>query len=133
MQQLRFDYRDWLCRVDPRNLVFVDEAGVHLGMTRLHGRALRGERVYDHCPRNTGQNISLLGVLSVDGLIAAMSIPGSVNTDVFITYLHFGAHPPVVEGRNCGHGSPPSSSRRRRSILAHCCGRAPCLPATLFT
>lgn len=73
--------------VDPRNLVFVDESGVNLAMTRRYGRALRGEQVYAERPGNRGENISLLGALSLDGLIATMSIPGSVNTDVFMTYL----------------------------------------------
>lgn len=56
-------------------------------MTRLYGRAPRGERLYDSCPKNQGKNISLIGALSLDGLIATMSIPGSVNTDVFLTYI----------------------------------------------
>lgn len=84
---MRFEYRDWVLSVDPHNLVFVDESGLNLGMTRLYGRAERGERLYDSCPRNRGKNISLIGALSLDGLIATMSIPGSVNTDVFVTYV----------------------------------------------
>jgi transposase len=84
---MRFEYRDWVLGVDPHNLVFVDESGINLGMTRLNGRALCGERLYDCCPKNRGQNISLIGGLSLDGLIATMSIPGSVNTNVFLTYV----------------------------------------------
>ncbi|MBD0270218.1 MAG: IS630 family transposase [Cyanobacteria bacterium Co-bin8] len=87
MVQLRFDYRDWSFTIDPRNLVFVDEAGVNLAMTRLRGRSPRGERAHDSTPRNQGQNVSLLGALSMEGLVATMSISGSVNTDVFVTYL----------------------------------------------
>ena len=56
-------------------------------MTRLRGRAVRGERLYDSCPRNRGSNISLIGALSMDGLIASMSLPGSVNTENFSTYV----------------------------------------------
>ena len=63
---MRFDYRDWALGIDPHNL----------GMTRLRGRAIRGERLYDYCPRNRGSNISLIGALSLDGLIATMSLPG---------------------------------------------------------
>jgi len=87
VQGLRFAYRDWTFTLDPHNLVFVDESGVNLGMTRRYGRAVRGERVYAQRPGNTGQNISILGALSLDGLIATMSIQGSVNTNVFVTYL----------------------------------------------
>lgn len=67
--------------------MFVDETGVHLGFTRLFGRAPQGERVYDSEPGNSGQNISLIGGMSIDGLIATLSIPGSVNTDVFLFYI----------------------------------------------
>lgn len=61
---------------------------MHLGFTRLYGRAPIGERLYDSdAPGDSGQNISLIGGLSLDGLIATMSIVGSVNTDVFLFYI----------------------------------------------
>jgi hypothetical protein len=54
-------------------------------MTRLYGRAPIGERLYDtESPGDCGKNISLIGGISIDGLIATMSIVGSVNTDVFL-------------------------------------------------
>jgi transposase len=84
---MRFDYRDWVLGIEPHNLVFVDESGIHLGMTRLRGRAKSGERLSDCCPRNRGSNISLIGALSLDGLIATMTVPGSVNTDIFVSYV----------------------------------------------
>lgn len=84
---MRFEYRDWVLQIDPHNLVFIDESGINLGMTRLKGRSIRGERLHDSCPRNRGSNISVIGALSMDGLIATMSLPGSVNTEVFCTYI----------------------------------------------
>lgn len=68
--------------------MFVDETGIHLAMTRLYGRAPIGERLYDsEVPRHRGENISLIGGLSIDGLIATMSLVGSVNTEVFLFYI----------------------------------------------
>lgn len=68
--------------------MFIDETGVHLGMTRLYGRAPIGERLYgSEAPGDSGKNISLIGGMSIDGLIATMSIVGSVNTDVFLFYI----------------------------------------------
>lgn len=63
----KFDYRDWVLGVDPHNLIFIDESGINLGMTRSRGRAIRGERLHAGCPRNRGSNISVLGALSIDG------------------------------------------------------------------
>lgn len=84
---MRHEYRRWLERVDIRNLVFVDEAGVNLALTRLYARAVGGERAIDVIPRNAGDNVSLIGALSLDGLVAAMSLKGSVNTSVFLAYV----------------------------------------------
>lgn len=56
-------------------------------MARLRARAVRGERAVGYQPRNTGENVSLLGALSLEGLIATLSIKGSVDTAVFLTYL----------------------------------------------
>ena len=80
---MRFEYRDWVLSIELHNLIFIDESGINLGMTRLRGRSLRGGRLYDSCPRNRGSNISLIGALSEYGLIATMSLQGSVNTEVF--------------------------------------------------
>lgn len=88
VKDLRFAHRRWTLTIDPRNLVFIDETGIHLGMTRTYGRAPIGERLYDsEVPGNRGKNISLIGGMSIDGLIATMSIVGSVNTEVFLFYI----------------------------------------------
>ena len=61
---------------------------MHLGFTRLYGRAPIGERLYDsEPPGDSGKNISLIGAMSIDGLIATMSLVGSVNTEVFLFYI----------------------------------------------
>ena len=44
VQELRHGYRRWLDKIDVRNLVFVDEAGLNLSMSRLFARAQAGER-----------------------------------------------------------------------------------------
>lgn len=87
VRQQRDDYRQWLEQVDVRNLVFIDEAGIHLGMLRLFARAYRGGRAVDAVPRNRGTNVSLIGALSLDGLIASMTLEGSVDTPAFLSYV----------------------------------------------
>ncbi|MBD1862294.1 MULTISPECIES: transposase [Trichocoleus] len=39
------------------------------------------------CKGHRGKNISLIGGMSIDGLIATFTIVGSVNTDVFLFYI----------------------------------------------
>ena len=66
---------------------FIDESGTNIAMTRLYGRAPRGERVVGSTPQNYGQNITLLASLSATGVEAVMTVEGATDGDVFRTYV----------------------------------------------
>ncbi len=76
----------------------MDEAGVNLALTRLYGRAPRGERVIGSIPQNYGANITLLGALGVDGLRAVMTVEGATDADVFRTYVKQVLGPTLAPG-----------------------------------
>jgi len=84
---LRYEFRRWLDTIDVKNLVFIDETGLNLAMTRLYGRCEGGGRVYDDRPSNKGKNITLIGAISDEGLIAAMTFAGSLNTASFLVFI----------------------------------------------
>jgi hypothetical protein len=52
VQAARLAYRESAEDFDLRRLVFVDESGVNIAMTRLYGRAPRGERALGSAPQN---------------------------------------------------------------------------------
>ena len=54
---------------------------------RRYGRGKGGERVYDERPGNPEKNVTLVGVMSDEGLIADMTLPGGLNTPSFLAYL----------------------------------------------
>lgn len=56
-------------------------------MTRLYGRASKGERVGGSVPQNYGQNVTMLGALGTQGLQAVMTVDGATDTEVFRTYV----------------------------------------------
>lgn len=56
-------------------------------MTRLRGRAARGERVHAACPHGRWQTTTLLGALRWDGSTACMAIEGATDTEVFREYV----------------------------------------------
>jgi hypothetical protein len=58
---------------------FIDESGINLAMTRLFGRAPRGERVVDTIPQNDGANVTMIGALSLQGLDAVMTVDGATD------------------------------------------------------
>ena len=74
--------------VSPEDLVFIDEAGSNAAMARRYGRASRGVRVHDAVPVNYGPNLTIIGAVTLRGLEAVMTIPGSTTGAVFLAYLH---------------------------------------------
>lgn len=73
--------------MSPKNLVFVDESGVNLAMTRTYARSRRGTRAFGSAPRNWGDNVTILSALSWRGPLASMYLPGATDGPVFLTYL----------------------------------------------
>lgn len=83
---------------DTGEVVFLDETSTHTSFTRTHGRAPRGERVVGQVPRNHGPNISCLAALSTTGICSALAIPGSVDGEVFQTWLQIDLLPRLAPG-----------------------------------
>ena len=51
-------------KIDPLNLVFLDEMGVRLGLTRSHARYTSGSRLYDFKPFYRGAKVKVVGAIS---------------------------------------------------------------------
>ena len=77
---------------------FLDEAGSTISMTRLYGRAARGERIYEPTPQNYGENITMLACLSADGISAPMTVEGAVDGLVFLEYVKQVLAPTLLTG-----------------------------------
>lgn len=74
-------------KLDPKQLVFVDESGSNIALTRLYGRAIKGKRVKGIVPRNRGKNMTLISCLTLDGLGESLIINGSANGEIFEIYV----------------------------------------------
>lgn len=74
-------------------LVFVDESGITPKMSRTHARAPQGQRAYGSVPFGSWQRLTVLGALSSEGVVAAMSIEAATSTPVFLAYLEQGLVP----------------------------------------
>jgi hypothetical protein len=69
------------------DLIFLDEFGINLAMTRTHARAPLGERVKVTEPFHHGSNISVISALGLQGVCAPMTSEGAVNSEVFELYV----------------------------------------------
>lgn len=98
MRRSRGSYRRAVKRLDLRRLKFIDESGVNLAMTRLYGRAPRGERAVGSAPVNYGSNLTIIGALGATGLSALMSVDGATDGDVFRAYVTEVLSPTLARG-----------------------------------
>ena len=64
-----------LAGIAPEQLVFIDETGIDTRMTRAYGRAARGKRVPGKVPWGHWRRLTVIGALSVDGVVASMTPP----------------------------------------------------------
>jgi transposase len=65
------------------SLIFLDEFGSHLAMTRLRARAPRGVRAETTEPFQRGSNFSTIAALSTRGVHAPCTIAGAFDHEVF--------------------------------------------------
>ena len=56
-------------------------------MTRRYGRGQRGQRVGEGAPAGHWHTRTLLGAITMDGLLASMTVESPTDGDVFLAYL----------------------------------------------
>lgn len=68
-------------------LVFIDESGVNIDLTRRYGRAAGKARVHDYAPLNTPKNTTLVSSVRLDGTTAYEYFQGSLTGEKFLNYV----------------------------------------------
>ncbi len=68
-------------------LHFLDEIGMHLGLTRLYGRATPGERVVEATPGYSGPHYTGVAALTLRGVQAPWVLEGSMDGPAFEAYV----------------------------------------------
>lgn len=56
-------------------------------MSRDYARSEKGERVYENRPFNRSKNITIVGALSLSGLVASMTIPCATTKEIFLAFV----------------------------------------------
>jgi transposase len=65
----------------------LDESGARTNLTRLRGRAQRGERVKASCPAGHWQTLTMISSIRLDGSTACMALEGATDTEAFRAYV----------------------------------------------
>ena len=79
-------------------MIFIDETGANTKLSRLRGRALRGQRVIGKVPHGHWKTTTFVGALRVAGMTAPMVVDGAMNGQVFLAYVQQQLLPTLREG-----------------------------------
>ncbi|HEY0778753.1 MAG TPA: IS630 family transposase [Gemmatirosa sp.] len=83
----------------PEDLVFVDERGIATNMARGYGRAKGGRRARGTVPAGHWQRLTLIGGLSLAGLVACMTVDAAADTDVLVAFTRHVLAPVLKPGQ----------------------------------
>lgn len=87
MQQERFEFWQLVRGILAKDLIFIDESGVNLALTRLYARSPKGQRARGTRPQKRGRNVSLIGALGFGGVIAQVSLLGATDGLTFEAFI----------------------------------------------
>ena len=85
-------------RQEPHRLVFIDETATTTKMTRLRGRARRGERLRARAPFGHRRTQTFIAALRHDGLTAPWIIDAPINRAIFEAYVETQLAPTLNPG-----------------------------------
>ena len=111
VQTLRGEYWNHVKQIDPDNLVFLDEIGVLLGLTRTHARSPRGCRVYDLKPFYRGAKVTVVGAISLKQVVALMTLNGSMDSNANESLCATVSSASTLVWGSRGDGQPDSPQR----------------------
>lgn len=80
------------------NLIFIDESGVDLALTRLRGRAPKGKRAHGSKPSKRGRRVSIISAISLKKVLTHCNIMGSTNGLTFEAFVSQRLVPKLWEG-----------------------------------
>lgn len=98
-EEERIIWREQAKKLNSSNLVFLDECGSNIALTRLYARAPKGKRAKGTIPRNRRKNVTLLASLSLAGIGETMLIEGAANAQIFEIYIEQILAPSLKKGQ----------------------------------
>ncbi|MGA3371505.1 MAG: IS630 family transposase [Terracidiphilus sp.] len=84
--------------VAPERLIFLDESGVTTSMTRLYARSLGGRRIHESTPGGHWKIMTILGAMSLRGMVATMTIEAATDAEIFLAYVEHVLCPALKPG-----------------------------------
>lgn len=72
---------------DAHRLIFIDEMGININMTRLYARAPADTQVVEALPGSTPARVTVAGALNDRKLLATCALEGAFDGDAFVVFV----------------------------------------------
>jgi transposase len=86
-KNIRQTYARELINISDDNLIFLDESGFNLHLSRNYGYSPKNTKCHINVVGNRGTNVSLLCMITNDGIFSFKLFNGSVNTERFVQFI----------------------------------------------
>ncbi|MFS8881058.1 IS630 family transposase, partial [Synechococcus sp. H55.11] len=87
VQRERLAYRQEVRDIPAEDLIALDQTGVWEGMERGVARSLRGQRAYHYRQRYKGENHTVIGAISLRGVVGCRVVKGGMKKGDFLEFL----------------------------------------------
>jgi transposase len=94
----RAHWHERVAAVAGGGLVFVDESGAHLQMTRRCGRARTGQRLVAQVPQGHYRTATLIAGIRRGGPSAPCLVAGPMDGELFLAWMRAGLAPTLQQG-----------------------------------
>ncbi|MDA0213510.1 transposase [Desertifilum tharense] len=81
------EYWEKIKQIQPENLVFLDETGVFLGLSRTHARSQPGTKVVKLKPFYRSPKVTVIGAISINNVVALMTMNDSMDSRAFAVFI----------------------------------------------
>jgi transposase len=87
VQKERFEFWQLVRGFLAQDLIFIDESGVNLALTRLRARARKAKRAQGIRPSKRGKRVSIISAISLPEVITHLNIMGSTDGLTFEAFI----------------------------------------------
>ena len=106
VQEKRKEWKGFAEKTDSKKLVFLDESGVNVNMTRPYGCSKGKSRVVDSVPLNKPTITTIISSIRLDGKIVHTAFQGAITGDLLKNCLLYTSPSP----RDSNKSRMPSSA-----------------------
>ncbi len=86
-QKQRVDYRERVRDLPESKMIFIDETAFWVGMSREVARSEKGKKAFCLRPFYKGRKMTLIGAISIEGVVAKKAITGSMKGKDFKEFV----------------------------------------------